>query len=51
MKLKEESDSVWLNAHSFLEPVKYNKRRFQDSLPRKPQFPQKLRKKSKERGK
>ena len=32
---------VWLNAHNFLEPVKYNKRRSQDSLPRKPQFAQK----------
>ena len=51
VKLKGEIDSVWLNADSFLEPVKYNKQRSQDSLPRKPQFPQKLRKKSKERGK
>ena len=41
MKLKGEIDLVWLNAHNFLEPVKYNKRRSQDSLPRKPQFAQK----------
>ena len=41
VKLKREIDLVWLNAHNFLEPVKYNKRRSQDNLPRKPQFAQK----------
>ena len=41
VKLKGENDLVWLNAHNFLEPVKHNKRRSQDSLPRKPQFAQK----------
>ena len=41
VKLKGEVDLVWLNAHNFLEPVKYNKRRSQDSIPRKPQFAQK----------
>ena len=40
-KLKGEIDLVWLNAHNFLEPVKYNNRRSQDSLPRKPQLAQK----------
>ena len=30
-----------VNAHNFLEPAKDNKRRSQDSLPRKPQFVQK----------
>ena len=30
-----------VNAYNFLEPAKYNKRRSQDSLPRKPQFVQK----------
>ena len=35
VKLKGEIDLVWLNAHNFHEPVKYNKRRSQDSLPRK----------------
>ena len=30
-----------VNAHNFLEPVIYNKRRSQDSLPKKPQFAQK----------
>ena len=41
VKLKGEIDLAWLNAHNFLEPVKYNKRRSQDSIPRKPQFAQK----------
>ena len=41
VKLKGEIDLVWLNAHNFLELVKYNKRRSQDILPRKPQFAQK----------
>ena len=41
VKLKGEIDLVWLNAHNFLEPVKCNKRRSQDSLPIKPQFAQK----------
>ena len=41
VKLKGEIDLVQLNAHNFLEPVKYNKGRSQDSLPRKPQFAQK----------
>ena len=41
VKLKREIDLVWLNAHNFLELVKYNKQRSQDSLPRKPQFAQK----------
>ena len=41
VKLKGEIDLVWLNAHNFVEPVKYNKGRSQDSLPRKPQFAQK----------
>ena len=41
VKLKGEIDLVWLNANNFIEAVKYNKRRSQDSLPRKPQFAQK----------
>ena len=41
MKLKEKIDLVWLNFHNVLESVKYNKRRYQDSLPRKSQFAQK----------
>ena len=41
VKLKGEIDLVWLNAHNFLEPVKCNKRRSQDSLPIKPQLAQK----------
>ena len=40
VKLKGETDLVWLNAYNFVEPVKYNKRRSQDSLPRKTQFAQ-----------
>ena len=35
VKLKGEIYLVWLKAHNFHEPVKYNKRRYQDSLPRK----------------
>ena len=50
VKLKGEIDLAWLNAHSFVEPVKYNKGRSQDSLSRKPQLAQKPEKKSKERG-
>ena len=41
VKLKGEIDLVWLNPNNFIEAVKYNKRRSQDSLPRKPQFAQK----------
>ena len=41
VKLKEEIDLVWLNLHNVLESVKYNKRRYQDSLPIKSQFAQK----------
>ena len=41
VKLKGEINLVWLNAHNFVEPVKYNKRRSQDSLSRKPQLAQK----------
>ena len=51
VKLKEEIDLVWLNAHNFLEPVKYNKRRAQDSLPRSHSLLKNLIKKSKERRK
>ena len=40
VKLKGETDLVWLNSYNFVEPVKYNKRRSQDSLPRKTQFAQ-----------
>ena len=47
VNLKGEIDLVWLNAHNFLEPVKYNKERSQDSLARKPQFAQKPEKKIK----
>ena len=39
--MKGEIDLIWSNAHNFLEPVKYNKQRSRDSLPRKPQFAQK----------
>ena len=38
VKLKGEIDLVWLNVHNFLDPIKYNKRRSQESLTRKPQF-------------
>ena len=38
VKLKGEIDLVQLNTHNFIEPIKYNKRRSQDSLPRKPQL-------------
>ena len=48
VKLKGENDLVWLNAHNFLEPVNYNKRRSHDSLPRKPQFAQKPEKNQKQ---
>ena len=42
---------VWLSVHNFLEPVKYNKRRSQDSLPRKSQFAQKPEKEMKRKRK
>ena len=51
VKLKGEIDLIWLNAHNFLEPVKYNKRRSQDSLPIKPQFAQKPKKEIKRKRK
>ena len=51
VKLKGEIDLIWLNAHNFLEPVKYNKRRSLDNLPRKPQFAQKPEKETKRKRK
>ena len=51
VKSKGEIDLIWLNAHNFLEPVKYNKRRSRDNLPRKPQFAQKPEKKIKRKRK
>ena len=51
VKLEGEIDLVWLNAHNFVEPVKYSKRRSQDSLPRNPQFAQKPEKEIKKKRK
>ena len=49
--MKGGIDLIWSNAHNFLEPVKYNKQRSRDSLPRKPQFAQKPEKEIKRRRK